>query len=41
MSNLNASQQNYTHLSYDVSVKEPQNFVRKCYLVTKLLTFKI
>jgi len=31
MPNLNASSQNYTHLILNVSVKEPQNVVRKLF----------
>ena len=40
MPNLNESSQIYAHFILNVSVKEIQNFVRKYYLLTKLLPFK-
>ena len=41
MPNLNVSSQIFKHLILNVSVKEPQNFVWKYYLLTKLLPFKV
>jgi len=40
MPNRNTSSQNYTHWILNVSLKEPQNFVRKYFSAVELLIFK-